>query len=141
MRIFCISIVAVLLIHIIIQLKMSFFTEPDLLFIDRIIFKFACGSTMMFTKCILRAVSQFFSSMHIWILYGLQATAFVNLCNDVLDMFNCLDVCRVEVVVYSSKIICTHSLVSSVATMDFRPDAFLLATQTLPIDSNLAIDL
>ena len=121
-----------------IQLKMSLIIEPDLAFIDGTIFKF-----LDYVGCKFSPTNTFPPSL---------VTPTVGCCMDapplfswafydVLDMHNCWDACQVKVVGWSSKTARIHSLLSSVTTEDFRPEAFFLAFQTLPVDSNLAVNL
>ena len=81
-----------------------------------------------------------FSGWHSWILYGRNPTTFVSRCNDAFDMLNCWDAYQLKVIGWFEKNAWTCSL-SSVTTVDFHSDALFLASQTLPVDSNMAINL
>ena len=86
-----------MLIQVTNQLKVGLITEQDHVFTDGTIFKFLdhviCEISPPYT-----ASTPFFSVWHNWILYGRNPTILVSLFNDVSDMLNCWDACRVEAV-------------------------------------------
>ena len=113
---------------------MDLITEKDLVFTDGIIFKsfyhVVCEISPPHNVPSPSVAGTGGSCMGATLLFSWR--------NDVLDMLNCWDACRVEVVGWFSKN--AYSLLSSVTTMDFRPDALYLAPQTVQEDPNLTIN-
>ena len=116
-------------------MKIGLITELDHVFTGRIIFKF-----LDYKICKIPPLhSSLPPSMawHIWILYGLNPSAFVSLFNDVLDILGRLSNgsgwLRTRAL--------TRSLLSLVTTVDFRFETSFLAYQKLLLNSNLAINL
>ena len=90
-----------------------------------------CGSTS----------TLFLNGWHSWIIYGRNFATFRGICNDVLNMLNCWNACQLKVLGWSSKNAWTRYLLYAVTPATFLSDAFILASQTLPKNSNLNINL